>query len=101
MIGLASPQCTGQGLDLWVSGGSESVMTMTFEPMGGYIVAEGVQGRFARQLSLGGAGCEQQRGRLHRRVLTVRLPVAEKATPRRIQIGHNGAGRAIVAGGSS
>ena len=53
---------------------------------------ERYQGSFRRQIQLGdGLDLDQLEADLHDGVLTVRIPVAEKAKPRRIEVNQSGA----------
>ncbi len=53
---------------------------------------ERYQGSFRRQIELGdGLDLEHLEADLHDGVLTVRIPVSEKAKPRRIEVGQKGA----------
>jgi len=53
---------------------------------------ERYQGSFRRQIQLGdGLDLEHLEADLHDGVLTVRIPVSEKAKPRRIEVTHKGA----------
>lgn len=62
------------------------------------VVSERPYGTYSRQLYLGETldtdhiGADYDAG-----VLTLRIPVAEKAKPRKIEIGHGGEGRSITA----
>ena len=52
---------------------------------------ERYQGSFRRQIELGdGLDLEHLEADLHDGVLTVRIPVSEKAKPRRIEVSHKG-----------
>ncbi|MGW5641410.1 Hsp20/alpha crystallin family protein [Saccharopolyspora sp. NPDC003752] len=63
-----------------------------------YLTAERPRGTFSRQLSLGGGlDVDHISADYTDGVLTVTLPVAEKAKPRRIEIGHGG-GRKVIEG---
>ncbi len=63
-----------------------------------YLTAERPRGTFSRQLSLGsGLDVDNIRADYTDGVLTVTLPVAEQAKPRRIEIGHGG-GRKVIEG---
>lgn len=65
-----------------------------------YVAAERPRGTFSRQLSLGdGLDLDNIQADYTDGVLTVRLPVAEQAKPRRIEVGHGGGGRKIINGG--
>jgi HSP20 family protein len=56
---------------------------------------ERYRGSFRRQIQLGeGLDLQHLEADLHDGVLTVRVPVAEQAKPRKIQIGQSGAGTA-------
>ena len=65
-----------------------------------FLVSERPQGRFSRQLRLGstidteGIGASYEDG-----VLTLTLPVSERAKPRRIQVGRGGSSQ--ISGGSA
>ena len=66
-----------------------------------YVAAERPRGTFSRQLSLGdGLDVDNISADYTDGVLTVTLPVAEKAKPRQIKVGHGG-GRKVIEGGSS
>ena len=68
----------------------------------GYVVAERPRGTFSRQLSLGeGLDLDNVSADYTDGVLTVTLPVAERAKPRQIEVGHGGGGRKITGGGQS
>ncbi len=61
-----------------------------------YVAAERPRGTFSRQLSLGdGLDLDNVRADYTDGVLTVTLPVAEKAKPRQIAVGHGG-GRKVI-----
>ncbi|MEV4730082.1 Hsp20/alpha crystallin family protein [Saccharopolyspora sp. NPDC049426] len=65
-----------------------------------YLTAERPRGTFSRQLTLGGGlDLDNIRADYTDGVLTVTLPVAEQAKPRRIEVGH-GSGRKIIEGSS-
>ncbi|HEV2767595.1 MAG TPA: Hsp20/alpha crystallin family protein [Acidimicrobiales bacterium] len=62
------------------------------------LVAERPQGSFSRQLFLGeGLDPDRIEARYDEGVLTVTIPVAERAKARKIEVGTNGGGRAIDA----
>ncbi len=62
------------------------------------LVAERPQGSFSRQLFLGeGLDPDRIEARYDQGVLTVTIPVAERAKARKIEVGTNGGGRAIDA----
>jgi len=67
------------------------------------VVAERPQGSFSRQLFLGeGLDPERIEARYENGVLTVSIPVAEKAKPRKVEISSgNGQGTPIAAGSSA
>ncbi|MGW3471986.1 Hsp20/alpha crystallin family protein [Saccharopolyspora sp. NPDC000995] len=66
-----------------------------------YLTAERPRGTFSRQLSLGGGlDVDHISADYTDGVLTVTLPVAEKAKPRRIEIDHGG-GRKVIEGSST
>jgi len=59
------------------------------------VVAERPQGSFSRQLFLGeGLDPERIEARYDNGVLTVSVPVAERAKPRKVEISSNGGGKA-------
>lgn len=63
-----------------------------------YLINERPRGTFSRQLSLGeGLDLDRISADYTDGVLTVTLPVAERAKPRRIEVGH-GSGRKVVEG---
>lgn len=63
-----------------------------------YLVSERPRGTFSRQLSLGdGLDLDNVRADYTDGVLTVTLPVAEQAKPRKIEVGRGG-GRKIIEG---
>jgi len=63
-----------------------------------WLVAERPQGAFSRQLFLGtGLDADHIEAHYDRGVLTLRIPVAEQAKPRRIQIGSTNGTHAINA----
>ncbi|MBB5158263.1 MULTISPECIES: Hsp20/alpha crystallin family protein [Saccharopolyspora] len=63
-----------------------------------YLAAERPRGAFSRQLSLGdGLDLDHITADYTDGVLTVTLPVAEQAKPRRIEVGHGG-GRKVIEG---
>ncbi|CAM02933.1 Hsp20/alpha crystallin family protein [Saccharopolyspora erythraea] len=65
-----------------------------------YLMTERPRGAFSRQLSLGtGLDLEHISADYTDGVLTVTLPVAERAKPRRIEVGHGG-GRRVIEGSS-
>lgn len=65
-----------------------------------YISAERPRGTFSRQLSLGdGLDLDNINADYTDGVLTVTLPVAERAKPRQIKVGHGSLGRQIIEGG--
>lgn len=68
-----------------------------------YLTAERPRGTFSRQLSLGdGLDLDNINADYTDGVLTVTLPVAEKAKPRQIKVGHGGGGHKIIdSGGGS
>ena len=52
--------------------------------------AERYRGNFRRQIQLGdGLDLQALEADLHDGVLTIRIPVAEQAKPRKVQVGHN------------
>ncbi|MBV8385936.1 MAG: Hsp20/alpha crystallin family protein [Acidimicrobiia bacterium] len=62
------------------------------------VASERPQGRFSRQLFLGeGLDTERVEATYDNGVLSVTIPVAEKAKPRKVQISGNGKARAIDA----
>ncbi|HEV2068900.1 MAG TPA: Hsp20 family protein, partial [Acidimicrobiales bacterium] len=62
------------------------------------LVAERPQGSFSRQLFLGeGLDADRIEARYDQGVLTVTIPVAERAKARKIEVGTNGGGQAIDA----
>lgn len=66
-----------------------------------YLTAERPRGTFSRQLSLGGGlDVDHISADYTDGVLTVTLPVAEKAKPRRIEIDHGG-GRKVIEGSTT
>ena len=70
------------------------------EPEVSYVTSERPRGRFSRQLSLGeGFDLDNISADYTDGVLTVTLPVAEKAKPRQIKVGHGG-GRKVIEGAS-
>lgn len=65
-----------------------------------YLTAERPRGTFSRQLSLGaGLDVDNIQADYTDGVLTVTLPVAERAKPRRIEVGR-GSGREVIEGSS-
>lgn len=65
-----------------------------------YISAERPRGAFSRQLSLGdGLDLDNVSADYTDGVLTVTLPVAERAKPRQIKVGHGGGGHQVIEGG--
>ncbi|MDI2028244.1 Hsp20/alpha crystallin family protein [Saccharopolyspora sp. TS4A08] len=65
-----------------------------------YLAAERPRGTFSRQLSLGdGLDLDNITADYTDGVLTVTLPVADQAKPRRIEVGHGG-GRQVIEGSS-
>jgi HSP20 family protein len=63
-----------------------------------YLVSERPRGTFSRQLSLGdGLDLDNVRADYTDGVLTVTLPVAEQAKPRKIEVGRGG-GRKVIEG---
>ena len=63
-----------------------------------YLASERPRGQFSRQLSLGdGLDLDNINADYTDGVLTVTLPVAEKAKPRQIKVGHGG-GRKVIEG---
>jgi HSP20 family protein len=81
-------------IDVSVEGNALTVTAARTAPSGNgdYLVAERPRGRYSRQLLL---GRDLDTDRLHASytdgVLTLTIPVAEKAKPRRIEIQHAGA----------
>ena len=74
-----------------------------FEPHEGdeFLVTERPQGRFKRQLRLGSAiDTENIAASYDDGVLTLTLPVSERARPRQIQVGRGGSQQQIGEGGS-
>jgi HSP20 family protein len=74
-----------------------------FEPHEGdeFLVTERPQGRFKRQLRLGSAiDTENIAASYDDGVLTLTLPVSERARPRQIQVGRGGRQQQIDEGGS-
>lgn len=68
----------------------------------GYVAAERPHGTFSRQISLGeGLDLDNVTADYTDGVLTVTLPVAERAKPRQIQVDHGGGGRKVIEGGES
>jgi len=66
-----------------------------------FLVAERPQGRFSRHLCLGSTiDTENIAASYDDGVLTLTLPVSERAKPRQIQIGRSGGGQQIGEGGS-
>ena len=62
------------------------------------LVAERPQGSFSRQLFLGeGLDADRIEARYDQGVLTVTIPLAERAKARKIEVGTNGGGQAIDA----
>lgn len=67
-----------------------------------YVATERPRGTFSRQLSLGnGLDLDNISANYTDGVLTVTLPVAEKAKPRQIKVGHGGGGDKIIEPGES
>lgn len=67
----------------------------------GYVTAERPRGTFSRQISLGdGLDLDNVSADYTDGVLTVTLPIAEKAKPRQIKVGHGGSHRVIEQGSS-
>jgi HSP20 family protein len=65
-----------------------------------YLVSERPPGAYARQLVLGeGLDLESIRADYHDGVLTLTIPVAEQAKPRRIEIGRSGDSQTRIATG--
>lgn len=66
-----------------------------------YVTAERPRGTFSRQISLGdGLDLDNVSADYTDGVLTVTLPIAEKAKPRQIKVGHGGSHRVIEQGSS-
>lgn len=66
-----------------------------------YVAAERPRGTFSRQLSLGdGLDVDNISADYTDGVLTVTLPVAERAKPRQVKVEHGG-GRRVIEGGNS
>lgn len=64
-----------------------------------YVAAERPRGTFSRQLSLGdGLDLDNISADYTDGVLTVSLPIAEKAKPRQIKVGHGGSHKVIEQG---
>lgn len=62
------------------------------------LVNERVQGRSSRQLFLGESlDLDRVEANVDDGVLTIRIPVAEQAKPRKVAVGHSGAAQAIEA----
>jgi len=85
-------------IDVSVEGNALTVTAARTTPsgVGDYLVSERPRGRYSRQLLL---GRDLDTDRLHASytdgVLTLTIPVAEKAKPRRIEIEHSGATTSI------
>ena len=63
------------------------------------VVAERPRGTFSRQLILGDTlDTDRLEATYDAGVLTLRLPVAEKAKPRRVSVGSNGTGTKVIEG---
>ena len=74
-----------------------------FEPHEGdeFLVTERPQGRFSRQLRLGSTiDTENIAASYDDGVLTLTLPVSERAKPRQIQVGRGGGQQQTIEGGS-
>jgi len=66
------------------------------------VASERPQGSFSRQLFLGdGLDADRVSASYHDGVLTVTVPVSEKAKPRRVEISANGKHEAIEAGSTA
>jgi len=98
------PGVDQSSIDLTVE---KNVLTVTAErrwqPTEGdeVVVAERPQGSFSRQLFLGeGLDAEHVEARCENGVLTVSIPVAERAKPRKVEISSNGTATSIDASSS-
>ena len=66
------------------------------------VASERPQGQFSRQLFLGESlDAEQVEARYDQGVLTITIPVAEQAKPRRVEVSSTGDAKAIKAGASA
>ena len=99
------PGVDPSSIDLTVE---KNVLTVSaerhWEPAEGnqVVVAERPQGRFSRQLFLGeGLDAERVTASYRDGVLTVTVPVSERAKPRRVEISANGRPEAIGAGSTA
>jgi len=88
---LDMPGVDPGSIDVSVDGRTVSVQAERLAPSdaGEWLVAERPRGRYARQLTVGrDLDAENLRATYVDGVLTLTIPVAEKATPRRITIEH-------------
>jgi HSP20 family protein len=103
VIAFDVPGVDPGSIDVSVDGQTVTVQAERSRPEddGQWLVAERPHGRFSRQLTL---GRDLDTGALHASyadgVLTVTIPVAEKAKPRRIEVEHHG-GQASITSGST
>jgi HSP20 family protein len=102
VVDLDVPGVDPDKIDLTIE---KNVLTVTaertWEPSEGQevIIAERRQGRFTRQLFLGESlDADRVEASYDRGVLTLHVPVAEQAKPRRVQIASGGAEQVIEAG---
>jgi HSP20 family protein len=99
------PGVEASSIDLTVE---KNVLTVSaerrFQPQDGdeALVAERPHGSFSRQLFLGESlDADHVEAHYENGVLTLTIPVAEKAKPRRVEVSSSGGGRAIDAESSS
>ncbi|WP_214369997.1 Hsp20/alpha crystallin family protein [Pseudonocardia sp. H11422] len=86
-------------IDVTVEGNNLAVRAERSAPheAGDWLVAERPRGTFSRQLMLGrGLDTDQLAATYRDGVLTVTIPVAERAKPRRIAISHEGEQQALT-----
>jgi HSP20 family protein len=92
-------------VDISVDGGTLSIRaerTPRSDEHAQWLAQERPSGTFLRQLSLGeGLDTDQISATYENGVLTVTLPVAEKAKPRRIAVAAPGHGAQVIEGGAS
>jgi len=105
VVHLDLPGVDPSSIDLTVE---KNVLTVSaerhWEPAEGneVVVAERPQGRFTRQLFLGeGLDAEGIEATYDGGVLTVRVPVAEQAKPRKVQVTSSGSSAAIETGSTA
>lgn len=94
------PGVAPESIDLNVDNGTLTIRAERGSPEGeglDWLLSERYAGAYMRQLTLGeGVDTERISAAYDAGVLTVTIPVAEKAKPRRIEVGGGGSGGAIT-----